>query len=127
MASFWHFWGPVALGGALGSLARYHVGRLVGLAWGRLFPLGTWIINVSGSFAIGLTAALAARHVLAPAALQLTETGFIGAYTTFSTFSYETVRLVEQRLWRTAAANLLLSAGAGLAAAGGGLAAGGWR
>jgi CrcB protein len=74
----------VAAGGALGAAARYGVALLVARFWRRDFPLATFVINVSGSFAIAFCAG---NLFLA--------TGFIGAFTTFSTFEYETQRLVE--------------------------------
>ncbi|MDO7707661.1 MAG: CrcB family protein, partial [Loktanella sp.] len=78
----------VAIGGALGAVARYLVGLAVA------FPLGTLAVNVLGSFAIGLVWALFAARGL-QAWLPLVMTGFLGGFTTFSAFSLDTLRLVE--------------------------------
>jgi fluoride exporter len=100
----------VGAGGFLGAIARYGVGLLVARLWSTEFPLGTFLINVSGSFVLGFFSALATeRLALDPAWRLLVATGFVGAYTTFSTFEYETHRLVEvgSALW--AALNVVAS------------------
>jgi len=85
----------VGLGGALGAIARYLVGVWFVERWGTGFPYGTLLINVSGCFLIGLFLTLSAeRFDLHEAWRFLVPIGFIGAYTTFSTYAYETVRLV---------------------------------
>jgi CrcB protein len=115
----------LAVGGsaALGSLARYLVGQAVTRRFGRAFPLGTWLINISGSFILGLVAGLAAHHGLSANAVAVVGAGFCGGYTTFSTFMYETVRLVDDGSGLTALANLIGSVACGLAAAALGLGA----
>lgn len=114
----------IALGGALGALARY---GLDGAVSRRVpgFPLGTLLINVSGSFLLGLLLALFADRLPVPPWLRSTvAVGFLGAYTTFSTWSFDTYRLLESGSWGPAAANVVLSAGAGLLAVGLGTALG---
>ena len=80
----------VALGGALGSIARYVLGVAVYQRFGTVFPYGTFAINISGCFLIGLVATFLETRTGMPAAWRYTvPIGFIGAYTTFSTFEYE--------------------------------------
>lgn len=87
----------VALGGALGALTRYGLGLLINARWFPDFPLATFVINVIGSFVIGLFLTLADARVADPeqwiAWKLLIVTGFTGAFTTFSTFEYETMQL----------------------------------
>lgn len=102
----------VLLGGALGALARYLTDVAVASRFGRDFPWGTLVVNVVGSFVIGLVLG----GMTGRAALFLA-TGFCGALTTYSTFAGETVGLLDQRApWR-ALANMLLSPALGVAAA----------
>jgi len=115
----------VFLGGGAGATCRYGISRFVGARYGGVFPLGTFLINVTGCFALGLLAtALAAwrRDVAVPAALL--ETGFLGGYTTFSTYALEGVLLYTGGSRRLAVYNLLGSVVAGLLAAALGAAAG---
>jgi CrcB protein len=87
----------VALAGGLGAVARFVGDGLVRTRLSAAFPVGTVLINVSGSFTLGLVSGLVLAHA-APDGLRLIlGTGFLGGYTTFSTASFETVRLVEQR------------------------------
>ena len=80
----------VGAGGFLGAVARYLVSLGVARVWPRPFPLGTLLINVTGSFVLGwFTTWVAARAELDPAWRLLVATGFVGAYTTFSTFVFE--------------------------------------
>jgi CrcB protein len=105
-----HLW--VALGGALGSVGRYWLGGLVSDKIGASFPWGTLTINVTGSFLIGLFAALHAtegRAYAAPGFRQFFMIGICGGYTTFSTFSLETLNLLRDREWLYAGGNVLLS------------------
>ena len=100
----------VGAGGFLGAIARYAVGLLVARFWSGEFPLATFLINVSGSFVLGFFMALSAERLgLDPAWRLLVATGFLGAYTTFSTFEYETHRLVETGSTAWAVTNLLAS------------------
>src|SRR5689334_14649785 len=86
----------VAAGGALGAVLRYYLG---GTALGRAaapFPTATFVINVTGSFVLGLFLTLATERVHMSTHLRLAiAVGFVGAYTTFSTFEYETAKLIE--------------------------------
>ena len=115
----------VGLGGFLGANARYVTARWVGTLIDARFPLGTFLINVSGSFLLGvLGALLAERFVPHGDNLRLAlGVGFLGAFTTFSTFEYETNALLEDGLWVTALANVFLSLFLGLVAVRAGLVA----
>lgn len=86
----------IALGGAAGSVCRYLLGLLIQNRIGGVFPLGTLVINISGSFVLGflLRYALLGTEIT-PVTRALLTTGFCGGYTTFSTFSYETASLIE--------------------------------
>lgn len=107
----------VGAGGFLGAIARYAVGLLVARFWSGEFPLATFLINVSGSFVLGLFMALSGERLgLEPAWRLLVATGFVGAYTTFSTFEYETHRLVELGATGWAVANVVASVLVGFAA-----------
>jgi CrcB protein len=99
----------VAVGGALGAAARYLLDRTIATRQASPFPFGTLAINVTGSIALGLLLGLATAHQVPSGIVTLAGTGFLGAYTTFSTFAFETVRLLEDGAWRYAAWNLLLS------------------
>jgi len=114
----------VGLGGFAGANARYLLGIWVATRFGTTFPYGTFIINVTGSFVLGVIMGLLDAHVLASAVRLSLAIGFVGAYTTFSTFTYETLRLVESGSLLLAAANVVGSVVVGLLAAIAGLAAG---
>lgn len=109
------------IAGAIGAPARYLVDGLVQYRTPGVFPFGTLVVNISGSFVLGIITGLALYHGLAPLPHAAIGTGFCGAYTTFSTFSYETIRLVEEGSVRLAATNVAVSIAVGLAAAGLGL------
>ena len=99
----------VCVGGALGSGARYLV-ALGAARWiGTEFPYGTLAVNLVGSFLIGLVQVLAVGRVISEEARLLLSTGVLGGLTTYSAFSYETVRLAETGAWRAASANVLLT------------------
>jgi CrcB protein len=107
----------VGLGGFVGSNARFLVGAWAARRFGAEVPWGTFIINVSGSFILGLFSTLIAERVVAPPQLRLlVAIGFVGAYTTFSTFEYETWRLTETGSLARALANLVASVVAGFVA-----------
>jgi CrcB protein len=99
----------VALGGGLGALARYHLEGVVAPRQRSPFPLSTLIINVSGSGALGVLVGLVTGKHLGPDVLPWLGTGFLGGFTTFSTFTYETLRLVEDAAWRQVVLNIILS------------------
>jgi fluoride exporter len=106
----------VAAAGGVGAVARLVVDGAL-RSWLRIgYPIGTTIINVTGSFLLGLVTGLALAHGLPPEWRAVLGTGFLGGYTTFSTASYETVRLAQQRRYRAALVNgvgmLVLALGA---------------
>jgi CrcB protein len=107
----------VALAGALGAPARYLVERAISVRAGRGFPWGTLVVNVTGSLLLGFVTGLALYHGLADTPKAVVGTGFIGAYTTFSTYAYETVDLAERSSFRVANAYAIVSVVAGVAAA----------
>ena len=111
----------VMVAAAVGAPFRYVVDQAVQQRWPGAFPAGTLTINLSGSVLLGLLTGLAAQHGLAAQAVTVLGTGLLGAYTTFSTFSYETVRLLEDGAVAEAALNVVGSLALGLAAAGAGL------
>jgi CrcB protein len=111
----------VALAGALGALARYAVHRSVQSRASGLFPYGTVVVNISGSLALGFLTGLLLYHGLGPNVRVVIGTGFLGAYTTFSSFSYETVGLLRDDVPVAALANAFGSVAVGLLAAGAGL------
>jgi fluoride exporter len=95
----------VALAGGLGAVARFVADGLIRARSSGAFPWGTVIVNVTGSLALGLVTGVVLARA-APEELRLVVgTGFLGGYTTFSTASFETVRLVEQRRIRLALVN----------------------
>jgi fluoride exporter len=107
----------VALAGALGALARYGIDGWIARRAPGAFPWGTFAINVSGSLLLGVLFTLFTERLTVDAWLRSGITiGFLGAYTTFSTLSLETYRLLEDRAVGLAAANALGSLGAGLLA-----------
>jgi CrcB protein len=104
----------IALAGALGALARYGLDGAVSRR-ATSFPWGTFVVNVSGALLLGFFFTLfLERLVAAPWVRSAVAIGFLGAYTTFSTLSYETFRLVEDRAYGLAAANAFGSLAAGL-------------
>lgn len=112
----------VALAGAVGAPARYLIDTLVQERTSGVFPWGTLLVNGTGSLLLGLVTGLALYHGLGHVPKTLVGSGFCGSFTTFSTFSYETVRLLEDGARLEAVANLAASVGVGLAAAALGLA-----
>jgi CrcB protein len=110
-------WAGVMLLGGAGAVCRFLLDRAVTSAVGRPFPFGTLAVNVSGAVIMGFLGGLA----LSPHLALLMGTAFIGSYTTFSTWMLETQRLAEERRGWTAAANVVGSVVAGLAAAAVGL------
>ena len=109
----------VLLGGALGAPLRYVTDLAVQRWHGGRFPWGTLLFNVCGSLLLGILLGAAASGpsgALSTETLALLATGFCGALTTYSTFSFETVRLIEDGELAAAVGNVLLSLGCGLAA-----------
>lgn len=112
-----YFW--IALGSALGGVGRYAVSRAAALRYGETFPWGTLTVNVLGSFVIGLIAALFApesRLLLSPNARTFLMVGVCGGFTTFSSFSLQTLELIRTRDFAEAFGNILLSVTACMAA-----------
>lgn len=107
----------IGIGGFIGAVARYGLALWIGQRWGRSFPLGTFVVNVSGSFLIGLLMTLMAeRFAMNPQWRLLLVVGFLGAYTTFSTFEYETGALLKDGEWAFAMLNIILSVVVGFVA-----------
>jgi CrcB protein len=106
-------WCAVGAVGGCGAVARFLLDATVGARFGRAFPLGTLVINLTGAFALGLLSGAG----LAPNTLLVAGTATIGSYTTFSTWMFESQRLAEDGGGRGAAVNLLCSIVVGVAAA----------
>lgn len=109
----------LTLGGVLGTNSRYWLGRWIdALGWTRGFPAGTLVVNISGSFLLGLVAVIVLERL--PPSQQawyfLLGTGFCGAFTTFSTFEWETLKLVRDGNFSFALLNIFGNVLAGLAA-----------
>lgn len=98
----------IGLGGALGTLARYAVGLWCQRRMGSAFPYGTLAVNVVGSLLLGVVMQLGATtDLLSPTARLALGTGVMGGFTTYSTFNYETLKLLQDRAWLTAGLNML--------------------
>jgi len=113
----------VAVGGALGSMARYGAGVAVGRLWSSSFPLGTMLINIVGSLAMGLFIGYLVRTTptwQADARLFVA-VGIFGGFTTFSSFSLDAIAMIERGEWTQALLYVLLSVVVGIGALYGGL------
>lgn len=100
----------VGLGGAIGSVVRYLTALLAARWFGAEFPYGTLIVNLSGAFIIGLVQELGTESALIPDTTRLfLTTGMMGGLTTYSTFSYETVRLMEAGVWHHGWINIFVT------------------
>nr|WP_218063182.1 fluoride efflux transporter CrcB [Arthrobacter sp. SDTb3-6] len=97
----------LAVAGGVGAVVRFVVDGLIRSRFKTIFPWATFAINVTGSLALGVLTALAAGSVLPAGASLIAGTGFLGGYTTFSTASYETVRLMAERRHVASLANAL--------------------
>ena len=105
----------ITLGAAVGANLRYAVSTWAAQRWGIAFPYGTMLINVIGSFAIGLIMVLATTRIpLSVPWRLLLVTGFLGGFTTFSSFSYETYGLLISGSWLEASLNIAGSVGLGM-------------
>jgi CrcB protein len=115
----------VALAGGVGAMARFVLDGVIRSRFGTRIPWGTLTINLSGSFLLGLLVGLVGAGVLAGEWQWALGTGFLGGYTTFSTASFETVRLLQERRWGAGLMNSVLQLVAATALAGLGLWLGG--
>jgi len=100
----------VAVGGALGTVARYFISGAVANAFGQTFPWGTLIINVTGSFVIGFFAGLTGpdgRYLVSSTMRQFVMIGLCGGYTTFSSFSLQTLNLMRDGEWLAVGGNVV--------------------
>jgi CrcB protein len=101
-----YFW--IALGSGLGGVARFALSGLIAHRLGETFPWGTLVVNVSGSFVIGFFATLTgpdSRFLVGSTARQFVMTGILGGYTTYSSFSLQTLTLARESDWLRAGAN----------------------
>jgi fluoride exporter len=106
----------VGMGGCLGSVLRFWLGSYIGGRLGSRFPYGTFVINVTGSFLIGMVLTMMAEKTQwSPNWRYLIPVGFIGGYTTFSAFEYETFRLFQDGQMGTAMLNVMMSVIVGFA------------
>lgn len=115
-------WGALVVAGAAGAAARYLVDIAVAARTTGGLPWGTLVVNATGSFLFGLLTGLAIHHGLPRTPRVILGVGFCGAYTTFSTFTFETVRLVEDGLMAEALRNVAGTLVASVVAAAAGLA-----
>ena len=103
-------WLYIAVGGALGSVGRFWFSGVIARAWGESFPWGTLVINVTGSFAIGIFNGLTGpdgRWLVPTEHRQFLLIGICGGYTTFSSFSLQTLNLMESGEWLRAGGNVI--------------------
>jgi CrcB protein len=99
----------IFLGGGLGAIARFVFSRSISGNFGSSIPMGTLFVNVTGSFLIGFFFRLLDLAVLPPIYRSLVTVGFIGAYTTFSTYAFETITLIQRKEYLPAVWNFLLN------------------
>jgi len=114
----------VGAGGLVGAPSRYLLDRAISRRIESDLPWGTFVINITGSLLLGLLTGLTLAGHLSPTGKALLGTGFCGAYTTFSTFTFETIRMVEDGRFLEATGNVAVSVAIGVAAAASGLAIG---
>ena len=106
----------IGLGGFVGANLRYWLGGWIAQKIGVLFPVETMLINLSGSFLLGLFMTLALHYTWSPEWRQVVAIGFIGSFTTYSTYEYESLRLLQEGAWVKAGLNLFGSLVLGLIA-----------
>ncbi len=107
----------IGMGGFFGAVLRYWISGWVYSFYRTDFPLGTMVVNIVGSFALGLIIGLTEHHILNPNIRLFMTIGLMGAFTTFSTFSYETIMLLQVNSYGKALLNIGISLFAGLLAA----------
>lgn len=108
----------ISVGAVIGANLRFLVGRWIAERLGTGFPFGTLAVNVTGSLVIGLVMVLLTERAAAPAWVRpMVAIGLLGSYTTFSTYSYETLALVQHGSYLAAMLNVLANVGACLAGA----------
>jgi len=110
----------IGLAGFAGAVLRFWLSGWVSRRWNSALPLGTFIINITGAFALGLLVGLSDQQLVPGVWYLVLGTGFLGAFTTFSTWMLESTRLIQSGRLATAAANVAGSVVIGLAAAGAG-------
>ena len=106
----------IGLGGFAGAIVRYIVGSYIGERYGMRFPYGTFVINMTGSFLVGFVVAWLSQTTASTYWRYLIPIGFIGAYTTFSTFEYETLRALQDGQITVGLLNVVLSVVVGFVA-----------
>jgi CrcB protein len=111
----------VGLAAGAGAVARYLVDIAVSRRAPGELPVGTFVVNITGSFVLGLVVGLGLHHGAGSRVVAITGAGFAGGYTTWSTWAWESLVLAEGREWAAAATNVLGSVAVGLAAAAAGL------
>ncbi|MFB5268040.1 fluoride efflux transporter CrcB [Paenibacillus enshidis] len=116
----------IGIGGIAGTVLRFGLGKAVSARLGTAYPWGTWLINISGSLLLGALYQLYLAGSLSPALWGMLGVGFCGAYTTFSTFGYETLQLIDSGRSGRAALYVLSSALLGIAGAALGMAIASW-
>lgn len=112
----------IGLGGFIGAVLRYQVSGWAYQAMGTDFPYGTLVVNIAGSFVLGLFLTLAeGKFMVSPVMRSFIAIGILGAFTTFSTFSFETVQLMQSGSYISAVLNIVLSLALGIPAVMGGI------
>ena len=114
-------WLAVGVAAGVGAVLRYLVDRGVARRWSSALPIGTFLVNVSGSLVLGFVVGMAAHHGLTSTWVDVLGAGFAGGYTTLSTWAWETLALAESDGLPTAAANIVGSVFVGLLAGAAGL------
>lgn len=100
----------IGIGGFVGAILRYTISGVVYDLYGNKFPLGTLVVNLLGCFALGFFITLAeGKFIFSPQIRTFTAIGLLGAFTTFSTFSFETLALIQDELYLAAIINILIS------------------